>query len=97
MNFEKILEQFQTDLENYRKENDNKHPMNQDFWFSQFETDIDELQEIVDGILGFDFQISTYHIFIILYFFWSSAKRMDLSKATGVFLLKMHFTSPRAT
>ena len=56
MNFEKILEQFQTDLENYRNENENKHPMNQDFWFSQFENDIDEIQEIVDGMLGFDFQ-----------------------------------------
>ena len=30
--------------------------MNQDFWFSQFENDIDEMQEIVEGILGFDFQ-----------------------------------------
>ena len=40
MNFEKILEQFQTDLENYRKENESLHPMNQDFWFSQFENDI---------------------------------------------------------
>ena len=30
--------------------------MNQDFWFSQFENDIYEMQEIVDGILGFDFQ-----------------------------------------
>jgi len=56
MNFEKILEQFQTDLENYCKENESLHPMNQDFWFSQFENDIDEMQEIVDGILGFDFQ-----------------------------------------
>lgn len=56
MNFEKILEQFQTDLENYRKENESLHPMNQDFWFSQFENDIYEMQEIVDGILGFDFQ-----------------------------------------
>ena len=45
MNFEKILEQFQTDLENYRKENESLHPMNQDFWFSQFENDIDEIQE----------------------------------------------------
>ena len=30
--------------------------MNQDFWFSQFENDIYEMQEMVDGILGFDFQ-----------------------------------------
>tara|TARA_B100000614_G_scaffold232831_1_gene227710 strand:+ start:2916 stop:3179 length:264 start_codon:yes stop_codon:yes gene_type:complete len=56
MDFNKILEQFQTDLENYIKENETKHIMDKDFIASQFENDLDELQEIVDGILGFDYQ-----------------------------------------